>query len=390
MDFDFSAEEQEWRAEIRAFFSSELPDEFAGNFDEGSDRQWEFSRSFTKRLAERGWLAVGWPEEYGGMGAGHMKQMVFNEEVGYNRAPDPGGIGIRFIGPALMILGTDEQKRKYLPGIIAGDDVWCQGFSEPGAGSDLASLQTRAVADGDHFVVNGSKIWTSHAHRANYAYLAVRTDPDAPKHRGISLMILDMETPGVSLRPLIDMGGHHPFNETFLEDVRIPRENVIGEVDRGWYAMATTLDFERSGIRGVASTRRSLEQLVSVLQETQAEGTRVVLNVTRHALAARVVENEVNRLMAYLVVSMQARGMVPNHQASTTKLFGADLAQRLSNTAINMYGLYGQLRPGSAWTIDRGGASQHYLGSVSASIAGGTNEVQRNVIATRGLGLPRG
>jgi alkylation response protein AidB-like acyl-CoA dehydrogenase len=389
MDFDFSAEEQAWRVELREFFSSELPDEFAGDSDGGSDRHWEFSRSFTKRLAEKGWLAIGWPKEYGGMGAGHINQMIFNEEVGYFRAPDPGGIGIRFIGPALMVLGTEEQKQQYLPGIIAGEDVWCQGFSEPGSGSDLASLQTRAVAEGDHFVVNGSKIWTSHAHRANYGYLAVRTDPEAPKHRGITLMALDMQTPGVSLRPLIDMAGHHPFNETFLEDVRIPRESVIGEIDRGWYAMATTLDFERSGIRGVSSTRRVLQLLLDSLQKTQADDTRVVLDATRHTLADRVIENEVNRLMAYLVVSMQAHGLVPNHEASTTKLLGADISQRVSNTAVKMYGLYGQLHPDSAWTVDRGESSQHYLRSVSASIAGGTNEIQRNVIATRGLGLPR-
>lgn len=390
MDFSFSDDENRWRGELRVFFTEQMPPDFTGEFDEGSDQAWAVSRSLTKSLAERGWLAMGWPEQYGGLGAGHVQQMIFNEEAGYFHAPDPGGIGIRFIGPALIVLGTEEQKRRFLPGIVRGDDVWCQGFSEPGAGSDLASLQTRAVAEGDTFVVNGQKIWTSHAHRANYCYLAVRTNPDAPKHRGISLMVVPMGTPGVSLRPLINMANRHGFNETYLEDVRVPMDNVIGDVDRGWYAMAATLDFERSGIRGIASTRRDLEDLIELLRSPAGQERLSTTPGIRGALVERVIENEVNRMLSYRVVSMQARGLIPNYEASLTKLFGADVVQRTAATAIALLGLHGQLTPQSAHAPAGGRFALKYMTSVSASIAGGTNEIQRNVIATRGLGLPRG
>ncbi len=389
MDFDFSAEEQAWRASLQEFFTREMPADFTGEFDEGSDEAWGLSQRLTKALAERGWLAVGWPKEYGGLGAGHIQQMIFNEEAGYHHAPDPGGIGVRFVGPSLIVLGTEDQKQRHLAGIVAGDDVWCQGFSEPSAGSDLASLQTRATRDGDHFVVNGQKIWTSHAHRANYCLLAVRTDPEAPKHRGISLLILDMRTPGVSLRPLINMADHHGFNETFLEEARVPVENVVGEVNRGWYAMATTLDFERSGIRGVASNRRVLERLVALLREPEARA-RQTSRAVYGVVVERLLENEINRLLAYRVVSMQAHALVPNYEASIAKLLGAEISQRVAQTGVRALGLYGQLRPGSHAALANGEFGLSYMASVSASIAGGTNEIQRNIIATRGLGLPRG
>ena len=387
MDLRFTPEQTAWRAEVRDFLVQQLPSDIPAEFDEGSDEIWGLSRRLTKALAARGWLGVGWPREYGGMGAGHLAQMIFNEELGYHRAPDPGGIGIRFIGPALIVLGTEEQKQRYLPGIIRGDDVWCQGFSEPGSGSDLASLQTRAIADGDDFIVSGSKIWTSHAHRSNYCYLATRTNPDAPKHRGITLMAMDMDSPGVTLRPLINMAGQHGFNELFLDNVRVPKANVIGEVDRGWYAMATTLDFERSGIQGVARTRRDLEELQRYVQET---GRDAVPLAARRALVERVIENEVGRAMAYRIVDMQARGLVPNQEASCTKLFNAEVSQRVAATGLKLLGLFGGLRPETPRARLHGHFAITYLGSVVASIAGGTNEIQRQIIATRGLGLPRG
>ena len=247
------------------------------------------------------------------------------------------------------------------------------------------------MEDGDDLVVNGQKIWTSHAHRANYCYLAARTDPEAPKHRGITLMIMDMRSPGVSLQPLINLAGQHGFNQTFMENVRVPKENVIGEMNRGWYAMATTLDFERSGIQGVARIRRDLEQLSAYLREARPAGVRGSTHAAvRHALTERVIENEAGRMLSYRVVDMQARKLIPNHEASAAKLFNADLSQRVANTGIRMLGLYGQLPPESPWAKLRGHFERSYLGSVAASIAGGTNEIQRNILATRGLGLPRG
>lgn len=384
MDFEFNEEQRAWRSEVRSFLSQELPLDQSLDIL-GPDESWALNRRLTKRLAERGWLGIGWPKEYGGLGAGHIAQMIFNEELGYFRAPDPGGIGIRFIGPALMVLGSAEQKARYLPGIIKGDDVWCQGFSEPGAGSDLASLQTRAVADGDSYVVNGAKIWTSHAHHANYCYLATRTDPEAPKHRGITLMSVDMSSPGLTYRPLIDMGDGHVFNQLFFEDVRVPRENVIGEENRGWYAMATTLDFERSGIQGVARARRDLDEMLAVVRANKPAFSPAA----RRELTDRFIENEVGKQLSYQVVGMQAKGKVPNHEASVTKLFNADTSQRLASTAIRLFGMSGALRTGVEGAALAGRVAAHYMSSTTASIAGGTNEVQRNIIATRGLGLPR-
>lgn len=384
MKFGFTEAQEQWRSEVRALLRDELPADSSEDAI-GPDASWALNRSLTKKLAERGWLGVGWPKEYGGLGAGPTMQMIFNEELGYHRAPDPGGIGIRFIGPALIVLGTEAQKQRYLPGIIKGDDVWCQGFSEPGAGSDLASLTTRAVEDGDFYVVNGQKIWTSHAHRANYCYLATRTDPEAPKHKGITLMAVDMKSPGLSVRPLIDLGDGHVFNELFFEDVRVPRENVIGEPNRGWYAMATTLDFERSGIQGVARTRRDLEEVL----ETVRRWPKGEHSQARFALVDRVIENEVGRQLSYQIVAMQERGVVPNKEASAAKLFNAETSQRLAQTVARLFGLSGQLRTGVSGAAMDGAVAAHYMRSVSGSIAGGTNEIQRNIIATRGLGLPR-
>jgi alkylation response protein AidB-like acyl-CoA dehydrogenase len=384
MDFDFDDDQRAWRSEVRDFLAEELPlDRSLETLS--ADETWSLNRQLTRRLAEKRWLGIAWPKEYGGLAAGHIAQMIFNEELGYFRAPDPGGIGIRFIGPALMVLGTEEQKARYLPGIIRGEDVWCQGFSEPGAGSDLASLQTRAVADGDSYIVNGSKIWTSHAHHANYCYLATRTDLEAPKHRGITLISVDMDSPGLTYRPLIDMGDGHVFNQLFFDDVRVPRENVIGEENRGWYAMATTLDFERSGIQGVARSRRDLDEMLAVVRDNKGRFSAPL----RRELTDRFIENQIGKQLSYQVVGLQAKGKVPNHEASVTKLFNADTSQRLAATAIRLFGMAGALRTGTLGAALGGRVAGHYMSSTTASIAGGTNEVQRNIIATRGLGLPR-
>src|SRR5581483_7819582 len=238
------------------------------------------------------------------------------------------GSGISLTGPTLMVHGTEEQKRRFLPPIANAEVVWCQLFSEPGSGSDLASLQTRAVADGDDFVVNGQKIWTSGAHHSDWAILLARTDPDAPKHRGITYFLVDMHSPGVEVRPLVNMVNGHAFNEVFLENVRIPRSQVVGEVNRGWYVGATTLDFERSGIGRFASSRRLLEELTTYAKETRL-GTRPQV---RMQLVERVVENEVGRHLAYRVAWMQWAGKIPNYEASMVKVYGSELQQRIAGT----------------------------------------------------------
>ena len=315
--------------------------------------------------------------------------MVFSEEFGYYGAPDTGtrGFGVGMIGPTLIIHGSDEQKARYLPGITSGEAVWCQGYSEPGAGSDLASLQTRAVRDGDDYVINGSKIWTSGGHHANQMFTLVRTDPDAPKHKGISFLIIDdlKNTAGVTIRPLINMADHHHFNEVFFEDVRVPAGNRVGEEHRGWYVGMTLLDYERSGIGTTAAQRRTLELLTDDLRDRDA-ATR---ERRRTQLADLVVANNVAKYLGYRIGHLQASGRVPNYEASVVKIFQSELGQRIFNWGVNYLGLGGQLRPGDPRAPHGGDFPEEHLLAVPTSIYSGTNEIQRNIIAQRGLGLPR-
>ena len=266
---------------------------------------------------------------------------------------------------------------------------WCQGFSEPGSGSDLASLQTRAVKDGDDYVINGQKIWTSGAQYAHWMFMLARTDPDAPKHKGISYFLVDMKSPGVEVRPLTNLANQNMFNEVFFEDVRVPAKNIVGEVNRGWYVGTTTLDFERSSIGSAVGIRLQLDRLVKYAKENEAAGISRTgyMSSIKSELADRYIEANVSRMMSYRVVTMQAKGLIPNHEASMTKLFSSELNQRISRTGMKVLGLYGQLYGDGAPM--KGTYESSYMTSLSSTIAGGTSEIQRNIIATRGLGLPR-
>ncbi len=392
MDFRFTPEEEAFRDEIREFLRKELPPNWEEMFDvetaEGSDAQWDFALQFQRKLAKRRWLALAWPPEYGGMGAPIMHQVIFNEEMAYNRAPLAFNMGVAWVGPALMIYGTDWQKQRFLPAIASGEEIWCTLYSEPGAGSDLASLQTRAVLEGDEWVINGQKIWTTYAHRADWGYLAARTDPDAPKHKGISVFLVPMKAPGITVQPLINMAGQHGFNQVFFDNVRIPKDYLVGEVNRGWYQVAVALDFERSSISGVARSQRLWEDLIGFArQERWLTSNRPQV---RLRLAEIGVEIEVGKYLSYRVASLQQAGKIPNYEASIAKLYSSELGQRLARTGMQLLGLYGQLHSRSPWTRLKGRIERYYLTSVAETIGGGTSEVQRNVIATRGLGLPRG
>jgi alkylation response protein AidB-like acyl-CoA dehydrogenase len=344
-----------------------------------------------KKLAGRGWIAPAWPKEYGGAGMTVMQQFIFNQEMASAGAPRGGnyGIGTGWAGPTIILYGSEEQKKKYLPGIVRGDDVWCQGFSEPGAGSDLASLQTRAVKDGDDYVVNGQKIWTSGAHVSRYMILLARTDPEAPKHKGISYFILDMKSPGIEIRPLVNMANNHDFNEVFFENVRVPKENLIGEENRGWYVGTTTLDFERSGIAASVSHGLMVRDLADFVRENRHEGFISRSESLRNEIADRAIEASVEGMLCTQVISMQNRGLVPNKESSVAKLFSSELDVRISNTAVNALGLYAQLRRESAHAVANGRVESTYLYATTSTVGGGTSEIQRNIIAQRGLGLPR-
>ena len=392
MDFSFGENEERLREEVRSFLRDNLPESDVGGdaaLRPRTDREFERAQAINHKLAERGWIAPAWPKQYGGLGASIFEQMVFNEEFGYYGVPDTGTrtFGVGMIGPTLIIHGSEEQKQRYLPRITSGEDIWCQGYSEPGAGSDLAGLQTRAVRDGDDYVINGHKIWTSGGHRANQMFCLVRTNPEAPKHRGISFLIVDdiKHASGLEIRPLINMANRHHFNEVFFEDVRVPGRNLVGEEDRGWYIGMTLLDFERSGIGTTAAQRKTLEVLAARSRELPASQRARA----RIALADCVVANNASRLLGLRLGSMQAQGQVPNYEASMVKVFQSELGQRIYGFGVRMLGLAGQLVPEEPRAPLGGEIVEAMIQAVPTTIYSGTSEIQRNIIATRGLGLPR-
>jgi alkylation response protein AidB-like acyl-CoA dehydrogenase len=390
MDFSFTPAQIAWRQEIRDFLATDF-DEAITRFGDvvGSDEGWDLTLAFTRKLGARGWLGVGWPQEYGGMGRSIIDQMIYSEEMSYHRVPNItiGGTGI--FGPGLMVYGSEPQKQRFLPKILTAEEIWCSGVSEPNAGSDLASMQTRAVRDGDDWVINGEKLWTSHAHRSDWIFFCARTDPEAPKHRGLTMFIAPMDTPGLSIRPLVNSAGSHHFNQTYFDDMRLPKEYLVGEENRGWYQMATTLDFERSSIAGTGHTRRSLEELVAFCKVHKRDGRPLIADpAVRGRLAQMAVELAVARNLSYRVAAMQQAGKIPNQEASMAKLFASEVGQRYAHMALEIIGLYGPINEPARWT--QGG--RRFAGGVlqpCATIAGGTSEIQRNIIATRGLGLPR-
>ncbi len=391
MDFALDPQTIAYRDELRAFLRAELPPGYEGDDDFFDDeKDIEFIRAFMKKLGAKGWLAPAWPREYGGMGLTAIEQFILNEELAYHRAPSGGRLfTLGITGPTMLVHGTPEQNARWLPAMASGEHWYCQGFSEPGSGSDLASLQTTAVRDGDEYIVNGQKIWTTNAHLADRMILLARTNPDLPKHRGISAFIVDMKSPGIDVQPLTNMDDRRDFNQVFFEDVRVPAKDLLGGEDRGWYVATTTLDFERSNIASVSGSRRTVHDLIAWAKETHGGYRPWDKSEVRHKLSELYVEAEVGRLLAFRTVWLQAKGEVPNYEASIGKVWMAMLGIKCSNYGINLMGTYGQLRPGSKWAQLHGRLTTAYHLAVSGPIAGGTGEIQRNIIATRGLGLPR-
>lgn len=390
MNLRFTKEEDAFRMEVRSFIHKEMPPAIAEamTIQEGSVPEiWGQVRALRKKLATKGWIGMSWPKEYGGMGESLVKQAIFKEEMAYWRCPgiDPQAYQL---GPAIIIHGSEEQKKKFLGATLRAELTWCQGFSEPNAGSDLASLSTRAVKDGDDYLITGQKIWTSYAHVADYIHLLARTDPDAPKHRGISYFLFPTNLKGITIKPIKQMDNGHGFNEVYFENVRVPKSAMFGELNRGWYVATTTLDFERSNIAGSAGVRRSLDDLIQFCK-TDAVGKRVLANpVMRNKAADMAVKIEVARMMAYKVLSLQSQGKVPTMEASVAKLFSSDLSADVMAFAMELFGMLGAVDAGSKYNILNGGVCRGFL-RTGCKVGGGSPEIQRNVIAQRGLGLPR-
>lgn len=376
MRFSFTPEQDAFRQELQEFLRTEL------NGERPLDT---FDQEFSRKLAKRGWIGLAWPKEYGGQGLGSIEQMIYTEEMILHDAPR----GFHFtaerqVGPSLIRHGTEEQKREWIKAIMQAEVSFALGLSEPESGSDLASAKTRAVRDGDDYIVNGQKIWTSAGHLADHIWLVVRTDPDAPKHKGISCLMADLKAPGVTVRPLYDMTDGHHFNEVFFEDVRVPVDRRVGEENTGWYILAEHLDFERSGIERLVDLERLFRRVIDEARLRAKDGS--LSSGVRNRLAEMYIEIEVGRLMCYRTAWLQSVGRVPNYEASMAKVYGTEWSQRMTAAAMNLMGMDAiATRPGTL-----GDAVRHsYLNAVSRTLAGGTSEIQRNIVATRGLGLPR-
>ncbi len=384
MEFRFTPAQMAFRGEVQRFLKTEIPAGWLGSswLTENPGEQRDLALAFTRRLSTRGWLMPDWPRKYGGADLGPIESLIFHEEMAYHEAPYVMGGESGYIGPTVYTFGSEAQKARYLPGMATATEFWCQLYSEPGTGSDLAGLSTTALREGDDYVVNGGKVWTTNGHYSNYGLLLARTDPSVPKHKGLSMFLIDMHTPGIQVVPLVNIGGYRGFCQVFFENARIPREALLGEENGGWKMAMANLDFERGSIRVAAGAQRQIERIVAGMRDRDGEGRDGAL---WQRVANAAIEIEVARMFTYRVSSMEAAGQIPNYEASVGKVFGSELAQRLATLATEVAGLGGQLLPSNAPS-----PASDYLTIVAATIESGTSEIQRNIIATRGLGLPRG
>ncbi len=386
MDFSWSKEESAFREEIRAFLKENLPADWREQVTdvEGEERE-SFERDFARRVGEHRYLSIGWPKEYGGLGWSPMQQLIFNEEWADAKAPRSFmGPGVYQVAASLIIHGTEEQKRTFLPPIARGEVRWSTLFSEPNAGSDLASLQTTAIEDGDVFVVNGQKIWNTMAHKAEHGFLLARTDPNAPKHKGIGLLLIDMNWPGITVKPIINMADVHSFNSVYFDNVRVPRDRLVGEKTRGWYVGATALNVERSGIRYHVPSEQLFDELVAYARETKNGTSRPEL---RQRLAAMACDVAASRLLSYRVAWLQSKGTPPSYEASVSKLFAAEMTQHVIGLGMQVLGLRSQLASGKRAAL-HGKMQKLDRAQRAITVGAGTSEIQRTIIAKRGLGLP--
>jgi alkylation response protein AidB-like acyl-CoA dehydrogenase len=385
VDFRLTDEENRFRDELRRFLEDELPNWWKGIFVD-DERVMPFTRDFCGKLADRGWLTMAWPEEHGGAGASVWLQAVVREEMWAVEEPrGPQYMNLNYIGPLIMRFGTPEQKQRFLPPMARGEIIWCQGFSEPEAGSDLASLRTRATVDGDRFIINGQKVWTSYADSpAEWCLLLARTDPEADKHKGISVFLLDMSTPGVTVRPIPTMGGPHEFNEVFFDDAVVERQFLLGELHRGWDVVVTGLTFERVGIARYARARRVIDILVDYVKST---GLATDLEIVAK-LADLRIRYEAARLLNYGAIARQAAGEVPTTEASVARMHNTQLEQLVGHVGLEILGAAGQLNHHDPGAPLDGEIWRQWVGNIPTTVAAGTLEIQRNIVA-RSLGLPR-
>jgi alkylation response protein AidB-like acyl-CoA dehydrogenase len=393
MDLTYTPAERAFRREVRIWLRRNVPRQQrdARPLEWGDPKRIAEAKAWQRTLHAAGYVALAWPVEYGGRGADLMRQTIVNDEMVRARAPALiGMMGIQMVGPTLIQYGTEEQRRRHLPRILTADDIWCQGYSEPGAGSDLASLRTRAELRGDEFVVNGQKIWTSNAQWADWMFCLVRTDPDAPKHAGISYLLIDMHAPGITVRPLVQMTGDAGFNEVFFDDVRVPRANLVGGLHDGWRVANATLAHERNMLGSTTRTQQTFQKLLRLSRAQRRNGRPASADpAVRQRLAALAMRVETMKLEAYRQLTDALRGRSPGIAASVNKLVTTELNHDIARAALEILGSYGPLARRSARVRDRGVWPLDFMYSLGLVIGGGTSQIQKNIISERGLGMPR-
>jgi alkylation response protein AidB-like acyl-CoA dehydrogenase len=396
VDFSYSPEEEQFRQRLRAWLVDALPEGWGETVFEPEDEEerYMFRRDWDRKLHSGGWTGLNWPVEFGGRGATLVERAIFTEEMARARAPESLNIiGQNLAGPTILIYGTEAQKARFLPKIISSDEIWCQGFSEPNAGSDLASVRTKAERRGDKFIVNGQKIWTSYAQYSQWCFALVRTDPDAPKHKGLSFLLIDMNSPGILIRPLRQISGECEFNETFFDDVEVPVENLVGEVNEGWKIAMTTLAYERGPedcLGRQIRFKQELEHLIDVASVTpRQDGVLTDDPLVLEKLGRSIVEVEAMRLVALRSFSRYLHGESRGPDASIIKLYWSHAAQRMYEGALDILGPEAVISGNDPQAAASGRFQMSYLQSKAFSIYSGSSEIQRNIIGERLLGLPR-
>ena len=398
MNLNYSEADQTFRTEVQNFIRDNLPSASQAKIDKNQKFAKEDYLTWQKVLYERGWVAPNWPVEFGGTGWSPLEAHIFDEEIGLSGSPRVLPFGVMMVGPVIMEFGSKEQKELYLPRILSGEDIWCQGYSEPGSGSDLASLKTRAVRSGEEYVVNGSKIWTTSAHWADMIFCLVRTNPDVKKQEGISFLLIDMHSPGISVHPIITMDGGHEVNQVFFEDVRVPVENLVGEEDKGWTYAKFLLKHERAGIAAIGSQKRQLHRLKEIANAEQSNGVPLI-NESRFRDKISKVEIDLMALeyTELRAVSAANQGNVPGTEVNLLKIRGSEMQQKISELLVEAIGYYANpFVPDSfqsGWNEESIGPdyaatlAPEYFNWRKSSIYAGSNEIQKNIISKMVLGL---
>jgi alkylation response protein AidB-like acyl-CoA dehydrogenase len=393
MELSYSKEDEAFRKEVRNWLKHNLPkkDKSISDLMPHDPERVKRAKEWQRKLYDAGYVAMGWPKEYGGQDADVMRQTIVNEEMVLARAPGlVGASGLGMLGPTLIQLGTEEQKRRYLPKILTAEEIWCQGYSEPGSGSDLASLRTRAELVGDEFIVNGQKVWTSNAQFSDWMFCLVRTDPEAPKHRGISYILIDMKTPGITVRPLVQMTSDAGFNEVFFEDTHVPRANLVGELNQGWMVANATLFHERNMLGSTTRTQLMMQNLIRLARSRQRYGKPAAQDpVIRQKLADLLTRVEAMKYHLYRQLTNELKGRAQGIGAMVNKLVGTELNHDICALALEIMGSYAPLNRGAAHVIDNGTWPYEFMLTLGLVIGGGTSQIQKNIISERGLGMPK-